>query len=244
MSGVKYGKLKQHFEIPMFILGILFIPVFIGPYFSEMSSDAKVTLRVLGWIIWFAFAVEFALLLYFAPSRKEMLKTHKLDLAIVAVPFFRPLRLLRIFYAITGATGVAVLLTVLRKMLTRPGLKIFFGSVVAILLSGAGLVLAFEHEQPGSTINNVWDALWWTVVTCAAVGYGDQFPVTAGGKIVAVVLILVGLSALSAITASIASYFVEESQDDADAQEKDELAGIKAQLDRIEARLREMTSPQ
>ena len=90
--------------------------------------------------------------------------------------------------------------------------------------------MAFEHEQPGASIQDYSDALWWAFVTCTTVGYGDHFPVTTGGQIVAAVLMLLGIAGLSLLTASIAAMFVEE-------DDEDEMHEIRAQLDRIEAKL-------
>jgi len=55
--------------------------------------------------------------------------------------------------------------------------------------------------QPGSTIDNYQDGRWWALVTCTTVGYGDHFPLTGGGRIVAVVLMIVGIAVLSMLTA-------------------------------------------
>ena len=50
-----------------------------------------------------------------------------------------------------------------------------------------------EHEHPGANINTIGDALWWGIVTIATVGYGDYYPVTAVGRIIAVFTVLSGI---------------------------------------------------
>ncbi len=77
----------------------------------------------------------------------------------------------------------------------------------------AALELSFENGARGSTIHNYGDALWWAIVTVTTVGYGDKYPVTAGGRGVAVVLMLVGIGLIGVLTATVASYFVEEKAD-------------------------------
>src|SRR6202044_4118684 len=57
------------------------------------------------------------------------------------------------------------------------------------------------------------DALWWAVVTVTTVGYGDRFPVTEGGRAVAVVLMLVGIGLIGVLTATVASVFIKEHTD-------------------------------
>ncbi|MEK6653808.1 MAG: ion channel [Thermodesulfobacteriota bacterium] len=78
-----------------------------------------------------------------------------------------------------------------------------------IFLSSVG-VNYFEQKADDSNIRSVWDGLWWAVVTIATVGYGDRFPVSLGGRLVAVVLIFFGVGMMSLFTATIASIFVEK----------------------------------
>ena len=78
-----------------------------------------------------------------------------------------------------------------------------------IFLSSVG-VNYFEQKADDSNIRSVWDGLWWALVTIATVGYGDRFPVSLGGRLVAVVLIFFGVGMMSLFTATIASIFVEK----------------------------------
>ncbi len=103
-------------------------------------------------------------------------------------------------------------------------------AVLGIIVICSVLELVFEQHAPGANIRNFGDALWWAVVTVTTVGYGDTYPVTAGGRGVAVVLMLVGIGLIGTLTATVASYFVEEQAD----KEKVDLT---QRLDRIEAML-------
>ena len=94
----------------------------------------------------------------------------------------------------------------------------------------AAVELGFEQRAPGATIHNYGDALWWALVTVTTVGYGDKFPLTAGGRGVAVVLMLTGIGLIGALTATVASFFVDESAN-RDQQRLEE------RLDRIEMML-------
>lgn len=229
-EGASYQLVERTLEPAMFVLGLLFIPVLLGPAASDLSPEAERAFEWCGWAIWAAFALEFLWLLYLAPDRRQMVRDHKLDLVIVIVPFLRPLRFVRVIRLATAASGLGRAVAALRRIGGRPGFQPFFATVAGVVFIGAALALAFEHEQSGSSISNFGDALWWSVVTCTTVGYGDHFPVTGGGQVVAVVLMLVGIAGLSVLTASIAALFVD--QDD-----EPDIDSLREQLDRIEAML-------
>lgn len=85
--------------------------------------------------------------------------------------------------------------------------------------------------------------LWWAVQTVTTVGYGDEVPTSVGGRLVAAVVMLVGIGFLTVVTASITAVFVESArrrlQGDRDARLDARLDDIAARLDRIEAALDE-----
>ena len=226
-DGESLRLVERTLEPTMLALSVLFVPIFVGPLVAELSDESRQAMEIGSWAIWLAFVVEYCWLLLLAPNRREMIRTHKLDLLIVILPFLRPLRVLRLLRLTTAASGIGRAFVALKRIGGRPGFQPFFGAVAGVIIAGAALALAFEHEQPGSTLNDFADALWWSIVTCTTVGYGDHFPVTTGGQIVAVSLMIVGIAALSILTASIAALFV--AQDD-----EPELADLRDQPNRIE----------
>jgi len=149
---------------------------------------------------------------------------------MVAVPVLRPLRLARLFRLVRLGRVVIVLGDGLRRaktLFTYHGLHFVFLTVAAIIFAGAGLETVLEKHSVGShAINSFGEALWWAVVTVTTVGYGDKVPMSGAGKIVATVLMFTGIGLVGALTATIASFFVQE-------QHTAELAVIKAQLQEI-----------
>jgi voltage-gated potassium channel len=107
---------------------------------------------------------------------------------------------------------------------------------VAVIFAAAGLEVAFEAHARGANIHGFADAVWWAVVTVTTVGYGDKFPVTAAGRGVAVVLMLVAIGLIGVLTATVASFFVGEKADE-------EQAALDQRLDRIEAMLARALPP-
>jgi len=79
--------------------------------------------------------------------------------------------------------------------------------LLLLLLSSLG-VLFFE-SRANQSFGSLWDAVWWTLVTAATVGYGDKVPLTAGGRLVAILVMLFGIGLLGMVTGRIASWLVE-----------------------------------
>ncbi len=82
---------------------------------------------------------------------------------------------------------------------------LLFGSITLI---GASLVLIFEVKRTGTDYQNLWDSVWWAVVTIFTVGYGDKTPLTVGGRLIAMLVMVAGIYLVSLITATISSIFV------------------------------------
>ncbi|MFE3602631.1 potassium channel family protein [Streptomyces sp. NPDC059096] len=80
--------------------------------------------------------------------------------------------------------------------------------VVVVLVLGSWIIVPFESAAPKATITSFPLALWWSVETATTVGYGDLYPVTVPGRVIAGVVMLVGISVFSIVTASLATWFV------------------------------------
>jgi len=82
-------------------------------------------------------------------------------------------------------------------------------TIIVILSCSIGIYL-FEHDIKDSSIQSLWDGVWWALVTISTVGYGDKIPLSNAGKIVGLGLMISGIGLLSLVTATIASVFVEQ----------------------------------
>jgi voltage-gated potassium channel len=138
----------------------------------------------------------------------------------------RALRILRVLRAIK-ATRVLTELLLHRRAQSA--------SVAAALLSillifvGAAAVLELESDAAGGNIRDGEDALWWAMATMTTVGYGDRFPVTTSGRLVAAVLMAAGVGLFGTFSGLIASWLVG-----AKGRRSPELEA----LERVEAELR------
>ncbi len=221
----------------MMVLALLWLPVLVVPLVTDLHGWVAVAFDTVDYFVWAAFLIEYVAKLRLAADRWHFVRHHLLDLAMVAVPILRPLRLARLLRFVRLGRVVIVLGSSLRRaraMFTHHGLQFVLLAVAAIVFAAAGLELVFEQHSTGPTaIHNFGDALWWAVVTVTTVGYGDKVPMTGGGKWVATALMFTGIGLVGTLTATIASFFVQE-------QQSDELADIKAQL----AEIRELLASQ
>ena len=153
-----------------------------------------------------------------------------MDLAIVALPILRPLRLIRlltllaIFQRVAGRTlrGRVVVYTVVSTFL--------------LVFVGALAMLDAERHYPDASITTFGDALWWSCTTITTVGYGDLYPVSLTGRCVAVALMVGGIALLGTITATIASWLVEK----VSKREEASQAATRQQVQELSRQLQEM----
>ena len=218
----------------MILLAIALAAVLIVQYFFELSESADRWLTIVGWLIWGLFVAEFVLLYVLADNKATMVRSHKLDLFLIVLPMLRPLRALRVLRVFAGLSASGMLA---RRVLRRRGLDWFLLAVTAVVLLGATAVWQLEQREPDAIITSFREAVWWAIVTCTTVGYGDESPVSGGGQIIAVVLMLVGISMLSIVTANIASIFVQADRETTDEDEADQLEAIEERVNDLDRKL-------
>jgi len=231
-SAEAYDRFAKAVDGPMMVLTIVWIPVLIIPLVTPVHGALDESLVAVDYSIWALFAIEYVIKFYLAPDRWRYVKTHILDLIIVVVPFFRPLRVARLVrlqvLLRVGVVGGEALRRA-RQVLTHKGFHFvaLFAAILVFLC--AGLVTVAERSAHGSTIHDYGQGLWWAIVTVTTVGYGDRVPVTPFGQGLAVVLMLVGIGLIGVLTATVASFFVE--RNDADTDQR--LRHIESMLEQI-----------
>jgi voltage-gated potassium channel len=91
-------------------------------------------------------------------------------------------------------------------------------AAIVMLEVGAVLILDAESASPSANIKTGLDALWWNIVTLATVGYGDKYPVTTAGRMIGVIVIVVGVGLFSALTSFMAQWFIRPRATDVQPQ--------------------------
>lgn len=211
------------------VISVAWLPVLIIPLVVHLSPSANEAITSIDYAIWGLFVVEYLIRLYLVPKRWHFVTHHIVDLVVIAVPPLRPLRvlrLLRLLRLVKVAAIVSEALRRLRAVLTHKGFHFVLLTAVILVFAISAVVLGLERHAPHSTIHDYPDALWWAATTVTTVGYGDKVPVTPMGRTLAVVLMVVGIGLVGILTATVASFFVEQQTDKA----KDELAEIRDEL--------------
>jgi voltage-gated potassium channel len=154
--------------------------------------------------------------LYLVDERASFIRSHVLDLIVIAIPFLRPFRLLRLLAILISTTRRAGGLAVRRVTLYVIGTSVILASVGAVLVYDAEKSVPVEER----TIKTLGDAFWWALITVTTIGYGDVFPRSATGRMFAAVLMVMGIALIGTLTAALASWFVSLVRGPETAKEK------------------------
>ena len=197
-------------KYPLALLGIAWLVIAIVVLTKDLNGSASTALVGSLFALWAIALVEYVVRLVVTPDRRGYLKRRWVEPATVVVP---PLQ----GWHLVGMEKVSLLVYEgelrAETILKHHSLFRVLIAAAGTLFLGAWLVLLFEENAKGSNIHSYPDALWWAIVTVTTVGYGDRFPVSAGGRAVAVVLMLVGIGLIGVLTATVASVFVKEHTD-------------------------------
>lgn len=217
-------KIDRYTEIPMLILVVVMVITLVIPMVVSVSDATHAFLELIDWIIWAAFALELAVKTYLSPKKLVYLKTHWLDVVVVALPLLRVFRVFRVARLARGARVVRALrfarIIVFFGKFTKEVKTIFARNgfnyllVIFIALIGLGTMLTYSFDQSTQTgAGDLTTSLWLSVVASFSGGFANVYPETPEAKAVSIVLITVGTVIVSYFTASLASYFTEKEQD-------------------------------
>jgi voltage-gated potassium channel len=199
----------------------------------EVNGQSGDAFQVADWAIWSVFVGEYLLALVLAKSRRRYLVAAWLPLLVVVVSFpllpaafalTRLARLSRLFRLVRLIAFAARAVPAIRSTLGRRGL-LYLVAVFLMLILVAGAVMSVA--EPLTVKGNMFDGMWWAIVTATTVGYGDISPQTPLGRLVAVALMLFGIGVTATLAASVAAYFVSQDRGG-------DMADVVSRLDRVE----------
>lgn len=219
---------------PLIIASVVFIVAYSWQVIADLEGPAELVARLLMMVTWVVFAVDYIVRLSLASPRGSWFRAHIFDLLVVVLPALKPLRLLKaltLVHTLQRTAGTAL----------RSRLAIYGSGAAVILIWIAALSeLDAERGAPGANIVTFGDSVWWAFVTITTVGYGDYYPVTAGGRLVAVMLMCGGVAVVGVVTATLASWVLERvatGRDDDEPATRGQVRKVAAQIDDISERL-------
>jgi voltage-gated potassium channel Kch len=180
-----------------------------------LAADENVR-AILVWmdtLFCFIFLLDFARSLRRAPDKRAyLLPRGILDLlgsipAIGLFRVFRVFRLARVARLVRGRSPTQMAGEFLRRRAQSAVYVITLAAIVVLLL-GSTLIVRVEGAAEGANITTAGDAIWWAFVTITTVGYGDHFPVTEGGRFIALLTMATGIGIFGVVTSLLASVFV------------------------------------
>ena len=220
----------RRMEWPLMAVAVVFGATYAYQVLAEPTGGRLLASQLIAFASWLVFAVDYAVRLRLTAERQRWFWRNFLSLLVVALPILRPLRLVRLltlFTVFQRAAGGAL----------RGRVVIYAASTTTLLVFVAALaVFQAERYAPGADITTFGGALWWACVTITTVGYGDLAPVTAEGRLIAIIMMICGIALLGTITATIASWLVET----VEAREEAGQAATRAQVDHLTAQVQQL----
>ena len=247
MTLTKEQKQALHpINILVFFLSLYVIVALVVDTFFPLSPEVHSLLIDIDYAVCAIFFIDFLYRFFTAKDKWAYMRWGWVDLlSSIPLNYFLAGRLFRIFQLIKVLRAIRSI-ELITHFFFKEKIKSAFASAailafVMIVFCSIG-ILKLEKDAPGSNIKSAEDALWWSYVTITTVGYGDRYPVTTEGRMLAAVLMTVGVGLFGTFTAYVASWFVIQKEEEVEA-EKEKEEKKKERQDKRKANIVEQKSP-
>jgi voltage-gated potassium channel len=203
-----------YFNIIILVLTIYVLGALLVQTFYVLPIETAKLLDFIDKAICLIFFVDFTVRFFKAENKLKFMRWGWIDLvsSIPVVNYFRAgrlLRLIRILRIIRAFRSSKQLVNHVFKNKAKGTFTSVSIFAVLLIIFSAIAILQVENTKEGN-IKSAEDAIWWAYVTITTVGYGDKFPVTTEGRLIAVVLMTAGVGLFGTFTAYASSWFVED----------------------------------
>jgi voltage-gated potassium channel len=197
------SKWEKASTIPMAFLGLAYLATYSIQVIYRENAGLVNQLNVLEILILAIFSADVGFRFLTSTSPLNFLRVNWLEVLALVLPFLRVLRVFRPLIALRGIKGF------FQNRVNATGAYILI-LVPLTWFTGAIAVLDAESVNPNALITNLREALWWSLSTITTVGYGDRYPTTLEGELVAGVLMITGIALFSAGAGMFASWILAD----------------------------------
>jgi voltage-gated potassium channel len=203
-----------YFDLVIIALSIYILIALLIEIVFKLAPELSRLLIIIDNFICLVFLVDFVSRLIKSKDRLEFMRWGWIDLLssipnITFLRYGRVVRLIRLFRLLRAFRSTKSLIHYVFRNKPRGA----FSSValIALLMVIFCSIAILEVENsPNSNIHTAEDALWWAITTVTTVGYGDKFPVTTEGRVIAGILMFTGVGLFGTFTGFVASWFLDD----------------------------------
>jgi len=205
-------------QLVLLILSVLLLLTMFVETIFKLNIETAQILSVFDNIICFFFLGDFVTRFFKANNKLTFMKWGWLDL-ISSIPMLNYLRwariarIVRVIRILRTFRSAKYLISFIFQNRAKSALASAILITLLLVFISAIVILNVETE-PTSNIKNSEDALWWSISTVTTVGYGDRYPVTLEGRIVASILMITGIGMVGTISGFVASWFINARKDE------------------------------
>lgn len=190
---------------PNLIMSPLLLFLLSALILNDNLSTSMRSLYTIGFFaIWGFFIFDYVVRLALHKKRLIFVKKNIIDFISLFIPLIRPFRFFAYLHKLQSLQGNSP------SHRRRRMIIVLIVSVALFIYVISLLEYAVERHAPESNINSFGNTLWWAHVTMTTVGYGEFYPVTLPGRILAIVLMFGGVAVMGSISATVVSYLSEQ----------------------------------
>lgn len=230
------------FQFIILVLSVFVLVVLTADTVLKLPVEVSRTLQGIDLLTCVVFFLDFCARFWRADSKLAFMKWGWIDL-LACVPNIdvlrvgRLVRVLRVIQLLRGIRSFHRLLQIVFQNKLQGGIASVALATFFVIVFASVSILMYE-QAPGATIKTAEDALWWSITTITTVGYGDTYPVTPEGRVIAIGVMLAGVGLFGSLSGLVASLFLGAKPDERSA----ELKQILARIDQLEERLQKQNA--
>jgi voltage-gated potassium channel len=231
------------FQLALLVLSVLVLLALIADAIAPVPQEVSTIIQTLDLAACLLFFVDFVIRFWRAESKLAFMRWGWIDLlaCVPNVDLLRVGRLARVLRIIRLLRGVRIGHRIISLILQNKP-KSAFASVLLtsmLLVTFSSIAILIAEVGPEVNIKSAEDAIWWSVTTMTTVGYGDKYPTTTEGRVIAMVLMFAGVGLFGTLSGLVASFFLGKQE-----AESEELRKVLARLDKLEGKLVHQAKPQ